>query len=79
MNILCETNYINLWPFTFFSWLLSVILCPIQYFNESLGLLHFSPTVADSGVNIDRYLLNCKHLRFIVLAHSVIDVDNNDQ
>lgn len=53
LNIISECNYVNLWPFSFFPWLLSLILCPLQLFNTSLGLLYFSPAVIDSGVNID--------------------------
>lgn len=52
LNIVSETNYISLWPFTFFPWLLSLALCPIQYLNASLGLLNFSPTISDPGVSI---------------------------
>lgn len=53
LKIISECNFINLWPFSFFPWLLSLILCPLQLFNTSLGLLNFSPTIIDSGVSID--------------------------
>jgi len=48
LNIISETNYNSLWPFTFFPWLLSLVLCPIQFFNANLGLLYFSPDITDS-------------------------------
>lgn len=51
LNIISDTNYINLWPFSFFPWLLSLMLCPIKFLNTSLGLLYFSPTVMDPGVH----------------------------
>jgi len=56
LNIISEINYVNLWPFSFFPWLLSLALCPIQFFNASLGLLYFSPTITVSEVNIDDYI-----------------------
>lgn len=52
VNIISERNYNILWPFTFFPWLLSLAVYPIQYFNASLGLLYFSQNVSDSGVSI---------------------------
>lgn len=52
LNIISETNLINLWPFSFFPWLISFALCPIQFFNTSLNLLYFSPAIIDLGVNI---------------------------
>ncbi|VVC24302.1 Hypothetical protein CINCED_3A003734 [Cinara cedri] len=52
LNIISETNLINLWPFSFFPWLLSLALCPIQFFNTSLELLYLSPTIIDLGPTI---------------------------
>lgn len=52
LNIISETNFITLWPFSFFPWLLSLALCPIQFFYTNLRLLNISPAINDSGPKI---------------------------
>ncbi|XP_060865943.1 uncharacterized protein LOC132941789 [Metopolophium dirhodum] len=52
LNIISETNFITLWPFSFFPWLISLALCPIQFFYTNLRLLNFSTAIIDSGPTI---------------------------
>ncbi|XP_026811787.1 uncharacterized protein LOC113552941 [Rhopalosiphum maidis] len=52
LNIISETNFITLWPFSFFPWLVSLALCPIQFFYTNLRLLNFSSTLIDSKPTI---------------------------
>lgn len=59
LNIISEANFSTLWPFSFFPWLLSLALCPIQFFYTNSRLLNFSPTLIDSEVNIIKHCSNC--------------------
>lgn len=52
LNIISEANFNTLWPFSFFPWLLSLALCPIQFFYTNFRLLTFSPTSIDSEPTI---------------------------
>ncbi|XP_027842579.2 uncharacterized protein LOC114123711 [Aphis gossypii] len=52
LNIISEANFSTLWPFSFFPWLLSLALCPIQFFYTNFRLLNFSPTLIDSEPTI---------------------------
>ncbi|XP_025204428.1 uncharacterized protein LOC112601175 [Melanaphis sacchari] len=45
LNIISETNFVNLWPFSFFPWLLSLALSPFQFFYTNLRLLNCCPSI----------------------------------
>jgi len=50
LKIISEANFITLWPFSFFPWLISLALCPIQFLYTNLRLLNFSAALIDSEV-----------------------------
>lgn len=52
LKIISETNFITLWPFSFFPWLISLALFPIQFFYTNLRLLNFSAALIDSEPTI---------------------------
>lgn len=62
-------------------------LCPIKYFNASLGLKNFSSTVTESGVNIrmcisfkrKMYFNNVFMLLILYIAYDCVGVCCDDK